>query len=183
MNAAAEEPRSSEDEKLSRFLGPGRVLRVTAEWLLVLLGPGTVVRATSAIAFPYCPVAGDQLLIIGSEDAFFAIGVLDGKGQTDLRADVGMGIEADGGWLRLSADGEVRVDAETLSLETTNLAAVADVQIAEFGSLKRVIQGLRHVEAEQVDERSEKGWLLRAARVVVKTVEKVRMKSNALRLG
>ena len=168
---------------LSCYLGPGQVVQATSEKLLVLVEGESVVRVQLALTFPYKPVVGDELLIIGSSDAFYVIGVLDGKGAVDLANTESLAVEAEGGWLRLSADKAICVEAETVHLNTQNLACIADKRVERFSEQRRVVRNSQSVEAMVVDERSEQGWLLRAARVAIKTVQKVRLKSGIVRLG
>src|SRR4051812_14422405 len=82
-----------------QYLGAGRVTAVGAGSLTVELEDGAEVEATMALAFPYRAAMGDVLLVIGrrdrsvsaegrtarTSDRHYVIGVLAGKGETDLR--------------------------------------------------------------------------------------------------
>jgi hypothetical protein len=171
---------------LTRYLGPARVIRLVDGALMVALEDTTdvtVMRATMALAFPYHPVVGDKLLVIGDAHAFFAIGVLDGRGRTNLSNPHGLSLHAEDGALRLVGDRGVRLSGRWANLQSERLRLLAATAVRTFGDMStRVREGLE-VEAGEVDELSQKRWLLQARHVVLKALSGARVKSTAVRLG
>src|SRR5579863_1161814 len=82
---------------LAEYLGPAPVVRVEGSDVVVELPSGALVRAALAFAFPYAPAAGDVLLVIGKDDAHYAIGVLQGQGRTTLTFPGDVELRAEGG--------------------------------------------------------------------------------------
>lgn len=173
---------------LRSYLGAARLVRVAEGSLLVVLEErdvpgGTVVHATAAFTVPYRPSVGDQLLVIGDERAFYAIGVLRGRGETSFSSAAGVSLRAEGGRLRLAGDRGVRVGAATIKLEARRLRRLAARAVETFGEQQRIVRERMAVEAEVVDEHASGRWLLQARRVVIKALEKARIKSTTVRVG
>jgi hypothetical protein len=67
---------------LAEYLGPASVLRLEGSDVVAELPEGAEVRVALAFAFPYAPAEGDVLLVIGKDEAYYAIGVLQGSGES-----------------------------------------------------------------------------------------------------
>jgi len=173
---------------LQGYLGAARVIRVNDQSLLVALDAcsvpgGVVVHATPAFTSPYRPAAGDELLVVGDERSFYAIGVLRGRGQTSFSNPAGVTLRAEGGRLRLVGDRGVRVTGVAVRVQTERLRRVAARAVEILGEQRRVIRERLDLEAGEVDEHARGRWLLQAGRVVIKTLHKARIKSTAVRVG
>jgi hypothetical protein len=176
-------PLTVSDTTLDRYLGPARVVRHVGESHVVALESGTVVHATRALAFPYDPRVGDNLLVIGDARAFWIIGVLAGRGRTRLSGRGGVSLHAESGRLKLVGDRGVKLAAHRLVMHTDHLRRLALTAMHTFGELRsQVREGLK-VEAAEIDELSQKRWLLQARRVVLKALLGARVKSTTVRLG
>ena len=110
--AAAAEPPPA------RYLGPGRVTDVHGGGVRVHLSksPAHLVDARMALAHPYEPVPGDELLMIGEPDGYYVIGVLAGHGQTDLRFEGDVRIHAAGGKLELCGDSGLKLESPEVTV-------------------------------------------------------------------
>jgi hypothetical protein len=172
---------------LDSYLGAGRVVRLGPGALSVALedatAAGTVVNATPALTFPYRPVLGDQLLVLGDARAFYVIGVLAGRGSTTLSRAAGVSLRAEGGALRLTGDRGVRLTGSSIQLRAQRLRRLAALAVQTFGEQERHIRDRLTVEAGDLDEHSRGRWLLQARRVVLKALIVARIKSTTVRVG
>jgi hypothetical protein len=150
---------------------------------VVVLDDGTVVHATLALSYPYRPRVGDSLLVIGDAHAFWVIGVLEGRGRTDLSSAGRVSLQADGGRLRLRGDRGVRLTGRRIHAETGHLRRLALTATQTFGALRSQAREGARLEAGEVDELSQGRWLLQARRAVLKSLYGARVKSTTIRLG
>src|SRR5262249_40991097 len=105
----------------SDYLGPARGVEVAGSAVSVELPGGEAARATMALAFPYRPAAGDTLLVVGRDGAWYVIGVLEGTGETVLSFSGGVEVRAEGGPLRLSSDQAVELSAPEVGVDAGRL--------------------------------------------------------------
>jgi len=173
---------------LDSYLGAGRVVRVDTGSVLVALEEasvprGTLVHAVPALTFPYRSAVGDQLLVIGDTEAFYVIGVLEGRGHTSLSNPRGVSIRADGGALRLVGDRGVVLSGRRIRFEAERLRQLAVTAIHSFGERVTHVRETLKVEAGDVDEHSSGRFLLQARCVVLKTLTNARIKSTTVRVG
>lgn len=170
---------------LESYLGAARVVRVASQSVLVALEEASdapLVQATPALTFPYRCALGDQLLVIGDARAFFIIGVLAGRGTSSLPHASCVSLRADG-QLRLVGERGVRVTGERVRLEAERLRRLAVDTVQTFGELSSRVRERLRVDAGQLDELSQGRWLLQARTVVIKSLEKARIKSSTVRVG
>lgn len=185
MTAAVEPHRGapSNGDRLERYLGPARVVRVANRSLLLMLEGDTQVHATLALAFPYQPVADDQVLVIGDATAFWVIGVLHARGRTQLTSEGNVSIHAESGRLRLVGDRGIHLKGRRLHLSTQHLRRLAVTAVETFRERQTQVHEVLKIEAGEVDELSQRRWLMRAKRVVLKALTGARVKSTTVRLG
>ncbi len=171
------------EPSIQRYLGSGTVAHAVGSMLVVVLEDNTRVRATLALTFPYQPVVGDRLLIIGDAKAFFAIGVLEGRGRTQLSHADGVSLSADNGILCLAGDRGVRIRGDQLRIRATSLMRVALTVVETVRDKRQQVRQRLVVEANEIDESSSGRWLTQAKHVVIKALLGARMKSTTVRLG
>jgi hypothetical protein len=181
--SASAEAQPTEAATIDRYLGPARVVRLEEGAVVVVIDSETLVHATLALAFPYRPVIGDQLLVIGDEQAFFVIGVLEGRGRSGLSNDAGVALSAESGRLRLVGDQGVRVHGRSVDVQTEELETVAIETHQTFGEQRKQVRGAIQTEAGQIDELSQGAWVTQAKRFILKCLNAARVKSNTVRLG
>jgi hypothetical protein len=96
----------------SVYLGPARVMTAPGKpgYVRVALPDDEVVWARLAMAIPYSPAPGDEVLVICQEmpDAY-VIGVLQGHGTTTLRVPGDLKLEAPRGDVSILAGKSVKV--------------------------------------------------------------------------
>lgn len=124
------------------YLGPARVLSFDASSAEVLLGDATPATVRFAFSTPYHPTPGDELLVIGQEGAFFAIGVLAGHGKTELALQGDVELRAVGGALRLTGDRGVSVHGPEVTLQTGALKTFAKSISEKSDTAFRWVRGL-----------------------------------------
>ena len=173
-------------QSLDRYLGAARVVRDAGDTLLVALKEAAdhpLVHAAPALAFPYRPVIGDQLLVIGDAHAFYVIGVLAGRGRSRLKSSRGMSLEAKGGRLRLRGDRGVKISGPNVRVQTQRFKKLALATLQTFGHLASRVRENVNVEAGEIDALSQNRWLLQGRRVVLKALKGARVNSTTVRLG
>jgi len=107
------------------FLGPVSVVRLVGSTPLVSIA-GAEVRAEMALAYPYQPQVGDELLVIGRGDSYYVIGVLRATGEVSLRFVGDVRLHAVAGKLELAGDEGVRVRGKSIELAARKLQMMAD---------------------------------------------------------
>ncbi len=168
-------------EQAARYLGPARVLRAGAGRVAARLDDGREVDARLALACPYRPTAGDEVLVIGGAD-HFVIGVLKGRGRLALEGR-DLGIHAERGRLRLSA-AAIHVDAPVLRLFASDVVAVhAASLLKQVSSLRTLVQEKASLLGRDVDQLVRGPWRLRARRVVAKVKNTFFVNGTIVRLG
>lgn len=153
---------------MTRYLGSATVTRSVGDRIEVTcdeLGDGVV--AKSALAFPYQPVRGDELLVIGDRGACFIIGVLEGRGRPRLEGER-VSVRA-GGTLRLSGGRGV-----SLTASTAQLAADRDVVLQSHHAIKesarlcqRILDTVETLSRDY-DQVIADGWVHHARRITAK---------------
>lgn len=168
---------------LQRYLGSARVVRGVGRSLVVALEDETRVFAKLALAFPYQPACDDEVLVIGDAQSFFVIGVLDGHGVTCLSGAGGLSLHAEGGRLSLVGDRGISLRGHHVAMETNKLVRLATTAVQTFGAQALEVREALSVEAGEVDELSQRSWVMQAKGVVLKALKGARMKGRAVRLG
>lgn len=170
---------------LGRYLGPGRVVRLdpSTRTCAVALEDGSLVNVTLALTFPYRPVLADLLLVISDAEAFWAIGVLEGRGGSTLSCPTGVKLTAEDGVLRLVGDRGVCVEGERVLFEGGAIERVALAAKQTFGRWERRVREELEVEAGEVDEQAQRRWAVVAKRAAIKALFGARVKSTTVRLG
>src|SRR5271170_4154136 len=98
------------------YLGPAQVNAVSAHEVTITLPEGDVVSADMAFALPYAPAVGDVLLVIGRRSRFYAIGVIQGSGLTNLSLQGDVQLRSVSGKLSLSGDEGVEIRGPRLDI-------------------------------------------------------------------
>jgi len=139
-----------------QFLGPGRVLpgdskRPGTNQLMVELDDelATQVEVAPAFTFPYQPVTGDRLLVLGNGTQYFAVGVLGGQGPSRLHFPGDVSLHAVDGKLTLASDQAIQVRAPKVTIRAGILRTIVDNVTEKAGGVRRWVRGLLAVRAGQ----------------------------------
>ena len=175
------------------YLSPATVLAPgESGYVQVAIGKDEVVWARMAMAVPYVPEAGDEVLVIGSQSAeAYVIGVLAGHGTTVLRVPCDLRFEAPHGSVQIDAGKSIQMRSK-LSMDlnapratfrfermnvlvTTLVQRVADAFTWATGLIQSKSGRMRWIAAA--------GWLVRAGRAHLKTEANVHINGKTIHLG
>lgn len=165
------------------LVGPARVVDVGPSWALVEPAgrPGTV-RAELAFSQPYQPAVGDLLVVVGSADALYAVGVLRGSGRTVLAVEGDLDVVASGA-LRLVGTKGVAIQGEEVVVEAGKLEIAARSAVEVLGSLVQRVTGLFSQQARDVHVQAEASVVTRAKNATILTEDDVVVNGKQLWLG
>jgi hypothetical protein len=166
----------------SEYLGPAEVVSVSAGAAEVELPGGDVAHARLALAFPYRPEPGDTLLVVGRDEAFYVIGVLDGTGATELSLPGDVAIRASGA-LHLEGATGVDIRGPEVSLDAGKLRVAADAMVQKLGSLYQRVSALWSVRARDAEALIEGSSLTRAKTAAILTDETMSINGKQIHLG
>jgi len=166
-----------------RALLPATVTRVGAAALEVSLPTGEVVCPQLALAFPFVPAPGDTLLVLGQEERYFVIGVIESRGRTELRFRGDVELRAVEGSLELHGEHGVELTGPQIDLKTKRLNVVADVVTEAFGSLFTRVKSLMSVHAGASDTVVRGEWSHRSERAAITSQEAVSVNGKEVHLG
>lgn len=165
------------------YLGPGLVVAVEPHETEVEIRGGERVRARMALAFPYAPEPGDELLVIGRGEDHYVIGVLRGTGRVALTFQGAVDVRAQGGPLTLSSDQAVAIRGPELEVEAGKLRMIAGSAVQKFTSLYQRVREALSVHAGQshtvVDDRS----FMTAKNASIVTEEAMNINGSEIHLG
>ncbi|MEL7447979.1 MAG: DUF3540 domain-containing protein [Pseudomonadota bacterium] len=168
---------------LERYLGPARVVTTGADGVQVALPDGEQARATLALALPYEPVPGDELLVIGEVGQFYVIGVLKGAGTTRLAVAGNLDVHAVDGSLRLLGDRGVEVEGNEVAIRTRSLKMHADAVRQKFSTLYRHVRDLCSTRAGRSHAMADETAHSQAERTVILSKETVTVNGQRIQIG
>jgi hypothetical protein len=166
----------------SDYLGPATVVAARGSAVDVELPGGDVAQARLALAYPYQPVAGDVLLVIGRGDACYVIGVLEGTGATVLSFPGAVELRARGA-LTLAGGEGVQIEGPEVGVDAGKLRVMAGTVVEKFGSLYQRVSAMLSVRAEEAETIIDKGSLTRAKSATILTEETMTINGKQIHLG
>jgi hypothetical protein len=164
------------------YLGPARVLAVEGNRVLVAL-PEAKAWATPAFAQGYSPVANDVLLVIGQDESFFAIGVLQGRGKTTLTAHGDLELRAPHGSIDLLARDGIRLRAGLVQIAAKTWDAVAETVRQRFHEFRCQVRGVLRWRAARAETDVDEVHRTTAKRIVQRAKEDVSIDGEKIHLG
>lgn len=126
----------------SDYLGPARVISFDDTSAVVMIAGNGQAEVRFAFSMPYSPVIGDELLVIGKAGSFFAIGVLSGRGRTEMALQGDVEVRAVGGSLRLTGDRGVSVHSPEVTVQTGAMKTFARSIVEKADTASRWVRGL-----------------------------------------
>lgn len=166
-----------------RYLGPATVTRAEPGALEAKLPSGDVVAPRLALAFPFAPASGDSLLLIGQDDRYFVIGVIESEGQTQLRFRGDVAVRAVNGTLGLEADQGIDLRSPEIAIRTKKLSVIAERAHEAFGSLFTRVKELMSVHSGKIDTVVRGQWSNRSRRASITSEEVVSVNGKEVHLG
>ena len=176
------------------YLGPALVLAgpdVTG-YVQVSLPGNEIMQARLALALPYSPEPGDEVLVICHEPPqAYVIGLLEGRGTTTLRVPGDLRIEAPQGEVHISAGKAVHVrSGEALELTSPRatfrfdrLNMLVSTLVQRLTNAFSWATGLVQTKSRRMRMVADEGWLVRAGRAHVKTKENIHINGKTIHLG
>lgn len=149
------------------YLGPATVTEVEDRRVRVSLPGAEPAWARLALASPYHPVPGDELLVVRLDgEELYAIGVLEGRGEVRLESERAITLRAP----------EVRVEAGKFELSTQRI-------IERARDVYRWVAGLFQVKAERMRTVVETDYHLKAETINEKAKGDVNIDGQSINLG
>ena len=160
----------------------------TGDRVSVTVGRGEPRDARLALAFPYEPVKGDLLLVIGDPDhagpdGLYVIGVLKGQGTTSFAFPGDVSVHARDGKLSLSGDRGVDFRGPRLDFVTEHLSSVATHAVQKFGHLHQRVREMLSVHAGESHTIVEGASHTQAKKVALVAEETVSVNGRQILLG
>jgi hypothetical protein len=176
-------PLLSEAPSAEVYLGPAEVMEVRGGEVWIELPDGEVVPARLALAFPYEPVPGDVLLVIGKGGDHYGIGVLSGAGKAILAIHGDVDLRAVGGTLHLGGDRGVKIETPDLAIHAQKLRTVADSVIETCSSVYQRISSLWSVHAKEAHTVVDGASVTHAKSAAITTEDTVFINGKQINLG
>ncbi|MBW2524032.1 MAG: DUF3540 domain-containing protein [Deltaproteobacteria bacterium] len=164
------------------FLGPARVVGLAGTTPLVEIDQAEV-RAELALAYPYQPQPGDELLVIGKQGRYYVIGVLHATGEVALRFLGDVRLHAVAGKLELAGDEGVRVRGKAIELGARKLQVLADSVVQRANSWYQQVRETFDVHAGEKRELVDGNLSIRADRASTITRGVVTINGKEVHLG
>lgn len=179
---------------LALYLGPARVLQGSSRpgYVHVALPEEELLWARLALALPYSPVVGDEVLVIRENaDNAYVIGVLQGSGTTTWRVPGDLRLEAPDGEVLISAgrgidlrsDESIGLSAPQGTLRFARLNILVTTLVQRLHNSLVWATGLIQTRSQRSRAIAEEGWLVRAGRAHVKTKDNVHINGKTIHLG
>ena len=135
-----------------------------------------------AVAFSFVPAPGDELLVIGRDGTYFAIGVLQTQGEMriDFPGDVRVRSEGD---LTLEAREGVDLTSDRIELSATKVRLVADIVKESARELYTKVRDVLSVRAGEKQEDIRGAWNARSESASITTRADMTVNGEQIRLG
>jgi hypothetical protein len=165
------------------LVGPARVVEAGPSFALVeVAGRTGTLRADLAFSQPYEPAAGDLLVVVGSAEALYAVGVLRGNGRTTLAVEGDLDVVATGS-VRIAGRKGVAIEGEDVVVEAGKLEIAARSAVEVLGSLVQRVTGLFSQQARDVHVQAEQSVVTRGKNATILTEDDVVVNGKQLWLG
>lgn len=176
------------------YLGPAEVLAPadTSGFVKVRFPNQQTGRARLALAMPYAPAAGDEVLVVRQEtESAYVIGVLTGNGPVTLRVPGDLNLEAPRGAVRIRSAAALQLDSATgvditaprATVRAGRLNLLATTLVQRVASAYTWATGLIQTKSRRLRQVSDEGWFVRAGRAHIKTSDNVSINGKTIHLG
>jgi hypothetical protein len=179
--------------KTAGYLGPASVLAAgESGYVHVAIAGDDVVWARMAMAIPYHPEAGDEVLVIRSEPSHvYVIGVLKGHGTTTLRVPGDLRLEAPQGQVHIVAgktiqmrsDVAMELSAPRATFRFARLNLLVTTLVQRLTNAFTWATGLVQSKSGRLRWIAEEGWFVRAGRAHVRTTDNIHITGKTVHLG
>lgn len=163
-------------------LTPASVLDVQGHKLNVLTPAGEAV-AENALAFPYTPVKGDTLLVIGQGEHFYAIGLLAAQGDMTVAFPANATFTAPRGEIKFKSGKGLELHSPNVRLRAGKLELIAKTITEKADNVYRSVRKLLKLDAGRTHTTVEETAHTKAGRYVVKAKQDVKIDGDKIYLG
>jgi hypothetical protein len=175
-------------------LRPAQVMATAGRpgYVQVALSDDETVWARLALAVPYSPEIGDEVLLIrGGPAQAYVIGVLRGRGATTLRVTGDLRLEAPHGSVRIAAAKSLRLQsgqaidltAPRATFRLDRLNVLVQTLVQRLSNSFTWAAGLVQSKSRRSRTVADEGWFVRAGRAHVKTKDNVHINGKTIHLG
>ncbi|MEM1032551.1 MAG: DUF3540 domain-containing protein [Myxococcota bacterium] len=165
------------------ILSPATLVEDGAALMVVRRGEETPHPVTLAVAAPYRPTVGDEVLVVGNDDdGWYLIGVLHGHAPAVLDVAGDLRIEAQGR-MELVGHAGVAIAGPDVELRGRRLVRLFDRVTERCSSLFQSVRDLACLRAGRTETTVEGTHHLRAENANVVTRERVKINGRAIHLG
>jgi hypothetical protein len=168
----------------SPVVGPAVVVAREDDGAVRVTRPdGSEVRAEMALALPYEACKGDVLLVIGGGDGWYVIGVLSGKGKTDLSFPGDVTLRSLGGRVEIAGDEGVHLRGREVELHAGVLRVVAETAIETVSTLVQRVADAITTYARSSHTLVEEDAYTQAKTAAFRTEETLSINGKQIHLG
>jgi hypothetical protein len=164
------------------FLGPARVCEVSGNQVQLEF-PDELPWAILALAYPYQPAVGDNVLAAGQGQNWYVIGVLQGTGKTTFAVPGDFEVLAPRGRISLIAGKGFLVKSPEVKITAGKLEVVARRVLERFSDATRWVKGAWKIRAGQVRTRVGGDYQINADRIIERADRDVRIDGDKIHLG
>lgn len=163
-------------------LAPATVLEAHGRRLIVQTPQGEVF-AENALAFPYQPVKGDTLLIVGQGEHHYAIGLLAAQGDMTIAFPANAVFAAPRGEIKFSSGKAIDLHSPNVRVRAGKLELLAKTISEKVDNAYRTVRKLFKLDAGRMNTTVEETAQTNAGRYVVKAKQDVKMDGEKIYLG
>lgn len=157
------------------YLGPAVVREVREKEVRIDLHEEEA-WARLAVSMPYRPHPGDTALVIGGDDGYYVIGVLEGSGPTLLSAPGDLELRADRGAVRLVSGRAVEVRAPKIRM-------LAGTLVQKLGEAFHWVRGMFQIRSRQSRTLVEETSYQKSGHAYVLAEKDVKIDGERIHLG
>lgn len=167
----------------STYLGPATVTETEGPAQQVRVAPSERSEAWArlALALPYQPAVGDEVLVIGDE-VLYVIGVLRGKGLSHLQVPGRLKIEAPQG-IEMISHGPIETRAPSIRFQVGKFEIVAQRLLESVRDAYRWVSGLFQLQSHRVRLFAESTAHLKAERTYLASRDAMNIDGKTIHLG
>jgi hypothetical protein len=169
-------------QETTTTLSPARITRVAGPWVQLEF-PDERLWARLALAFPYQPAEGDQVLAIGQGLSWYVIGVLQGTGKTIFTVPGDLEIQAPRGRIELGAAREVAIQSAHVSIRASKLEILARTVLESFVQATRWVKGAFRLRLGRMHALVKSTYQVQAERILERAAEDVHIDGKQIDLG
>jgi hypothetical protein len=164
-----------------QYLGPATVVWAE-DGQIRLATPAGEMGAEQALAYPYRPARGDVVLAIGEEGNAWVIGVIRGRGMSELRVPGDMQLAA-GGRVTITAERGIDLRSPRVEIRADRLEVVVQAIMERSLRCYRWVKQALQVTAGRVRTLVDGQATLQADRIVEHARKDVRIDGRRIHLG